>query len=270
MSDDRAASADFPLDRPSAARMYDYFLGGHHHFAIDRQAAAAAIRANPDVPLIARANRGFLRRVVTCLSAHGIEQFLDIGSGIPTVGNVHAVAQGMSPAARVVYVDHDPIAVEHSRALLREMPTVTAIQGDVRQPEQILTDPQVRQLLDWSKPIAVLLLAILHFVADDAEADHGVRVLQDAMAPGSYLAISHGTQEERPPELYQQVRQVYARSPTPLISRTRAQITHFFGGFELVPPGLVFVPAWRPEGPDDLLLDEPWRAAFFGGVGRKP
>ena len=241
MRNDRSPSGDTGFDQPSAARMYDYYLGGHHNFAVDRRAAEAAIRANPDVPLIARANRAFLRRVVTFLSAQGIDQFLDIGSGIPTVGNVHAVAHGMNPAARVVYVDHDPIAVAHSRALLQDLHTVTAIHGDIRQPEQILTDPQARQVLDWGKPIAVLL-AILHFVADDAEADHSVRVLRDALVPGSYLAISHGTQEERPPELYQQVRQVYARSPTPLISRTRTQITHFFAGFALVPPDLVFVP----------------------------
>src|SRR5919202_2722856 len=142
MRNDRSPSGDTAFDQPSAARMYDYYLGGHHHVASDRQVAEAAISANPDVPLIARANRAFLRRVVTFLSAQGIDQFLDIGSGIPTVGNVHAVAHGMNPAARVVYVDHDPIAVAHRRALLQDLHTVTAIHGDICHPEQILTDPQ--------------------------------------------------------------------------------------------------------------------------------
>jgi SAM-dependent methyltransferase len=258
------------LDRPSVARMYDFFLGGYHNFAIDRAVAEQVVAAHPDFPLIMRANRAFLRRAVTFLAAQGIDQFLDLGSGIPTVGNVHEVAQAINPDARVVYVDIDPVAVAHSRAILAGNPNVAAIQADARRPEQIVADPEVRRLLDFDRPLAVLVLAFLHFLQDDAEAEALMRGLRDALAPGSYLVISHASYDDMPADVRERLEGLYARTPTPVRSRTREQIADFFSGFELVEPGLVHVPAWRPEGPGDIWHDEPERVHGFGAVGRKP
>src|SRR3954452_21918503 len=162
--------AEVDLSRPSAARVYDYYLGGSHNLEVDRRMAREAISLWPDLPEIMQANRAFLRRAVSYLAGQGITQFLDIGSGIPTVGNVHEVAQRATPAARVVYVDIDPVAVAHSTAILGDNPGAVVIQGDVCQPERILADPQVQRLLDLQQPLVILLMALLHFVADDAVA----------------------------------------------------------------------------------------------------
>jgi hypothetical protein len=256
-------------DRPSAARMYDYFLGGHHNFEMDRRVAEQATAIWPDMPLVLRSNRAFLRRAVRFLVARGIDQFLDLGSGIPTVGNVHEVAQQANPAARVMYVDIDPVAVAQSRGLLRENSRATIIQADACQPEQILDHPEVARLLDLRRPLGVLIVALFHFVRDDAQAYGAVRTLRDAMVPGSYLALSHASDDGIPREMRDQVKQIYENTPTPVQLRSRAGIARFFDGFELVEPGLVYMPLWRPEGPDDLLLDEPERCAAYAGVGRK-
>jgi hypothetical protein len=258
------------LDKPSAARIYDYLLGGFHNFEIDRTAAEQALQVLPDVRLTAQANRAFLRRVVNFLVERGIDQFLDIGSGIPTAGNVHEVAQAGNPAARVVYVDIDPVAVSHSRSILQDNPDASVIQADARRTEQVLHHPEVRRLLDFSRPAAVLLISVLHLIADDEEAYHVVRSLRDAVAPGSYIAIAHGTYEGSPPEVSRRLREIGARTTTPTKSRSRRAIERFFDGLELVEPGLVFVPIWRPEGPDDVFLNEPERSRNLGGVARKP
>lgn len=258
-----------PQDKPGVARMYDYFLGGYHNFAIDRQAAEQVIAIYPDMPLVAQANRGFLRRAVQFLVAQGIEQLLDIGSGIPTVGNVHEVAQRANPAARVVYVDSDAVAVAHSEAILRGNAHATAIRADARRPEQILDHPEVRRLLDFRQSVAVLLAAVLHFVTDDEEAYRLVRVLREALAPGSYLAISHGTDENVPPAISAQLARLYVRTTNPARVRSRDEIERFFAGLELVEPGLVYVPLWRPTAADDLFLAQPERSVHYGGVGRK-
>jgi hypothetical protein len=260
------------LDRPSAARMYDYFLGGYHNFEVDRKAAEQAIAIWPDFPLILRANRAFLRRAVRYLVDQGVEQFLDIGSGIPTVGNVHEVAQQANPAARVVYVDNDPVAVAHSRILLQESPRATIIQADVRQPQQILQNPDVARLLDFRQPLGILIVALLHFIRDDEEARQIVHALRDAAAPGSYLVLSHASAEgvSLSPESQDRLHQVYRNTPTPVTLRSSDDIARFFEGFDVVEPGIEPIPAWRPEGPDDLFADDPKRCAIFGGVGRKP
>ncbi|MFQ5595762.1 MAG: SAM-dependent methyltransferase [Anaerolineae bacterium] len=258
------------LDKPSAARIYDFFLGGFHNFEIDRLVAKQALQIYPDARLTAIANRAFLRRVVNFLIEQGIDQFLDLGSGIPTVGNVHEVAQAANPAARVVYVDIDPIAIRHSEAILRDNPNASAIQADVRQPEQILDHEEVRRLIDFSQPTAVLLIALLHLIPDDEEAYSAVRTLRDAVVPGSYLAIAQGTDEKAPPDVAKQLEELGASTPTPNKNRSRPEIELFFEGLELVDPGLVHVPLWRPEGPDDVLLDRPERSINLGGVGRKP
>lgn len=269
METPRSLPDGISLDRPSAARMYDFYLGGHHNFEIDRQAATQAIAMWPDLPLIMQANRAFLRRAVSYLAGQGMTQFLDIGSGIPTVGNVHEVAQRVDPAARVVYVDIDPVAVAHSAAILGDNPGAVVIQGDVCQPERVLAHPQVQRLLDRQQPLVVLLMALLHFVADDAAAYHSVQVLREALVPGSYLVLSHASFEGMPDESREHER-FYARMPTPMRMRSHADIARFFDGLELLPPGLVFLPLWRPDGPDDLFLEQPERCTGYAGVGRKP
>jgi hypothetical protein len=263
-------SDDMPTDRPSVARMYDYLLGGYHNFASDRTAADAATALYPDFPRVMQANRAFLRRGVAFLVAQGIDQFLDLGSGIPTAGNVHEVVQDLNPAARVVYVDRDPVAVIQSKTLLRDNPAVTVIQADVGQPEAVLGHPDVTRLLDLHKPLAVLLVALLHFVTDDTEAHRLTRALRDVMAPGSYLVVSHATEDGVAPETVRQLTDLYTRSSTATKGRSADEIATFFTGLDMVEPGLVYTPLWRPEGPDDLFLDHPERAIAYAGVGRKP
>lgn len=263
------APTDVPLDRPSVARMYDYYLGGAHNFAVDRQAAQQAIAIYPDLPLIIRTNRAFLRRAVTFLVEQGVEHFLDIGSGIPTAGNVHEVAQEANPAARVVYVDVDPVAVAHSEVLLRDNPLAAVVRADARRPERVLAHPEVRRLLDSGRPVAVLLVALLHFVPDDAEAHGVVRALREAVPSGSYLALTHASLEQAPAQRAQ-LERLYARSSSPMRFRSRDEIARFLEGLEPVAPGLVYIPQWRPDGPDDLFAGEPERVAGYAGVGRTP
>jgi hypothetical protein len=258
------------LDKPNAARMYDYWLGGYHNFEADRIAAEKIAAIVPDVRLNSQANRAFLRRSVNFLVTQGIDQFLDIGSGIPTAGNVHEVAQAANPAARVVYVDIDPVAITHSRAILKDNPNAISILGDVGQPDRILNHVAVKNLLDFSQPLAVMLVAVLHYVTDDEQAYGAVRTLHDALAPGSYVAISHPSFEGAASDVYERAAKLYTKSTAQAGERSSAQIRQFFDGFELVEPGLVRAPLWRPEGPDDVLLDRPERYMGFVGVGRKP
>lgn len=255
---------------PSPARMYDYYLGGHHNLAVDREAAEKAVAIYPGFPLFMRANRAFLRRAVEFLVSQGIERFLDIGSGIPTVGNVHQIAQMARPTARVVYVDVDPVAVAHSTAMLRGNPTTSIIRRDMREPKTILSDPEVEALLAPGEPIGLILAFVLHFVADDEEAQRIVREFRDALPSGSYVVISHGTVEHLPAEILNQLVRLYATTSQPVRIRSRAEIERFFEGLELVEPGLVYVPLWRPEEPGDLLLDHPERSSGFAGVARVP
>ena len=259
-----------PDEAPSAARMYDFLLGGYHNFAPDRQAAEVAASIYPDFPFVMRANRAFLRRSVEFLAAQGIDQFLDLGSGIPTAGNVHEVVGQINPQGHVVYVDIDPIAVSQSAALLQDIPTATIIQADARQPAAILAHPETQRLLDFSRPLAVLMVAFLHFVTDDAEAIHLVQALRDAIPSGSYMVISHATDEGIGRETTQQLEKLYARTKDPIAPRAQEQVAAFFEGLTLVEPGIVYTPQWRPEGPDDLFLDQPERASTWAAVGYKP
>jgi len=260
---------DFLADKPNASHMYDYLLGGYHNFEIDRLAAKQVIEFYPDVRLASYACRAFLRRVVNFLVEQGIDQFLDIGSGIPTVGNVHEVAQKANPAARIVYVDIDPVAVAHSRALLKDNPNATAIRADGRWPDQILDHAEVKGLLDFSQPVGALLLLLLHAIPDDEEAYTAARTLRDGLASGSYMAISHNTYYQAPLEVVKKMEEMSARTPTPGKIRSRVEIRRFFDGLELVEPGLIHLPLWRPEGPEDVFLDQPERSLALGGVGRK-
>lgn len=268
-AEDRLVSA-LALDKPSAARMYDYYLGGSHNFAIDREAAEEVLAVYPDVALVAQANRSFLRRAVQFVVDQGVDQFLDIGSGIPTAGNVHEIAHRRNPDTRVVYVDIDPIAVQHSLAVLENIPTAMAIQCDARHPEDVLAHPEVRRLIDFDRPVAFLLVASLPFISDDSQAYALVRTLRQAMAAGSYLVVSHGTHEGAPSDAIVQTERLYSRTANPMKFRTRAQLLPFFEGLELVDPGVVHAPLWHPEGTHDLFLDQPSRSVLLVGVGRKP
>jgi hypothetical protein len=259
--------AEVPLDKPSAARIYDYMLGGYHNFECDRIAVEKILELRPHIQLAALANRAFLRRAVHFLLEQGIDQFLDIGSGIPTAGNVHELAQSGNPAAHVVYVDIDPVAVAHSRAILDENPTATAIRADLRQPETILNHPEVRELLDFDRPLGLMLVAVLHYIVDDQQAYHAVRVLSGALVPGSYMSTAHTAAEALPP--VKGTQQEILRPVATTKNRTHAEILRFFEGFSLIEPGLVYSPLWRPEGPEDVLLEEPEKSVAFVGVGRK-
>jgi SAM-dependent methyltransferase len=253
------------VEKPSAARVYDYLLGGNHNFAVDREFAHKVIELMPDGPLQAQANRAFLHRAVRYLVEVGVRQFLDIGSGIPTLGNVHEVAQRAAPDARVVYVDIDPVAVAHSRAILATNDRAIVIQEDLRQPDAIVANPQVRALLDFTQPIGVLMVAILHAIPDADDPYGIVARLRDVLAPGSYLAIAHGTDESRPEEVGA-VRGLSNQLSTPLTTRTHRDVERFFTGFDLVEPGLVWAPAWHPDAP---VEGNPELSGNYVGVGRK-
>jgi SAM-dependent methyltransferase len=269
MSNETWTPDDAAQDRPSPARVYDYLLGGFHNFEIDRLTAEKVLLITPHLRLTAQISRAFLRRAVRYLAEQGIDQYLDIGSGIPTAGNVHEVAQSANPAARIVYVDIDPIAVAHSRAILVANPRATAIREDVRAPDHILRDPEVTKLLDFGRPIAIVLATVMHYVPDDAQAYAAVRRLREAMAPGSFLVIAHGTPEMQTADREKQLAEAIQRITTTKV-RTADEILLFFEGLELVEPGLVLTPLWRPEGPDDVGLDTPELSLSLVGVGRKP
>ncbi|MGH3913723.1 MAG: SAM-dependent methyltransferase [Pseudonocardiaceae bacterium] len=255
------------LENPSPARVYDYYLGGSHNFAVDRQMARRAIELWPDLPQIMQANRAFLRRAVRYLVDQGITQFLDIGSGIPTVGNVHEVAQAASPQARVVYVDIDPVAVTHSRAILAGNPRADIVQADLCNVDAILRDPRAIRLLDMTRPIGVLMVALLHFVSDEAEPAKIITRYHEVMVPGSYLVVSHATHEGRPDQAGSHT-ELYQRTSTPMTMRSWSQIEALLDLFDLVEPGVVFLPQWRPESPADVD-ERPERFSGYAVVGRR-
>ncbi|MHA6802916.1 SAM-dependent methyltransferase [Salinifilum ghardaiensis] len=254
--------------RPNAARMYDYYLGGSANFAVDREAAEAGARVLPDAVRYARANRAFLGRAVHHLCERGVDQFLDLGSGIPTKGNVHELARQHSAAARIAYVDIEPVAVAHARRLLHGVDGVTVTQADVRDPQAVLADPGVAELLDFTRPVAVLAVAILPFVPDDAEAVAMFAGYRAACAAGSYLAVSHISQLGASAEEVANAEEVMARTPTPVSWRTADRIMPLLQGCELVRPGLVPVAQWRPDTPPSP--EEVARANSFGAVGYLP
>lgn len=258
--------------RPNASRVYDYLLGGYHNFPADRVAAEQIRAVFPGVTYSARSNRAFLRRALTLLINQGIEQILDLGSGIPTLGNVHEIAHQLNPRARVVYVDIDPVAVQHSQAILQEQPerlaTTTIILADLRNPQQILDHPETRRLLDFSRPLAVILLAVLHLVPDDGEAGQIVATLGAAAAPGSFMVISHPTNDWLSSAVSDGIEAVTGNLVMPGFFRSRHQIAPWFSGLELLSPGLVAAPAWCPDDP--IGAERPEQSFMLAGVGRKP
>ncbi|MEU4686948.1 SAM-dependent methyltransferase [Streptomyces xinghaiensis] len=257
------------LSVPSVSRIYDFYLGGSHNFEADREAARRAMEIMPGLPKIMQANRAFMRRVVRYAVGQGITQFLDIGSGIPTFGNVHEVAQAAAPEAKVVYVDNDPVAVAHSRAVLEGSESAVITAADLREPSAILSSPEARSMLDFGKPVALLLVAVLHFLTDDDEPRRVVAELRDALPPGSLMALTHASTEGGPLTSRQGVgvEGVYRQATSPLVMRSRQEVAPFFDGFEMVEPGLVSMPDWRPDTPGEQ--EDPVVYTGFAGVGRK-
>ena len=256
----------------TAARMYDYYLGGIHNFPADRAAAQQIIARFPSFPVVARANRAFLDRAVRYLTNAGIRQFLDVGSGIPTAGNVHEIAEQEAPDSRTVYVDIDPVAVAESLEILEGNEQATAIRADLRDPRGILDHPELRRLLSFDEPIGLLLAAVLHFVPDDTEAYDVVGQLVTALPSGSYLVLSAAAAESFAPsdESTKAVIDVYRQqTTTSASSRSRSQIERFFAGLEIVEPGVVWLHQWPdPQAPSEFA-DDPARSGEWAGVGRK-
>jgi hypothetical protein len=253
--------------RPNAARVYDYYLGGSHNFEADREMARRAIALWPDVPKIIRANRAFLHRAIRFMATQGVRQFVDLGSGMPTVGSVHEVARSIRPDARVVYVDIDPVVVAHARMILDGDADATVINADLVDAGAVLDHPDLRRLLDLREPIAVLMIAVLHFVPDDSSPGRIVADYRAALAPGSYLAITHATQDGQRPEQASEHRKLYARTATPMTMRSHDEIGQLLAGWDLVDPGLVRMPLWRPDSVEDLP-EHPEEFAGYGAVGR--
>lgn len=264
------APPEVDLDRPSPARIYDYMLGGSHNFACDRELANQLLSVAPEIGPTAHANRALLRRITRFLAHSGIRQFVDIGSGIPTVGNVHEIVQSIVPDARVVYVDTDPIAVAHSTAILNGVPHTAVLRADLRQPWGILESPTVQRMIDFSQPVALLLVAVLHFIPDEEGPQQAVATLREALAPGSFLAVSQNAPPDK--EITAEGHQVltrYVRTASPIGLRNREQVTAFFGDWELVEPGVVPYARWRPD-PDEEMDDDRRLMPSFAGVARKP
>lgn len=263
-----AAPVDLRTDIPHPARMYDYYLGGKDHFPADRAAAEEAVKAYPPVRDWARANRAFLGRAVRYAAEQGIDQFLDIGTGIPTAGSTNEVAREVLPQARVAYVDNDPIVLTHARALLAgERDKVTAVlDGDLRDPAAILAHPALRNALDLNRPVALLLVAVLHFVPDEEGAVEAAATLREALAPGSLLVVSHSSADFATEQQATTGTAAYRNASARLVLRPKADIARFFGDFDLLAPGLVQTPLWRPDTP----LPDRWQTiSGYAGVARK-
>ncbi|WP_230519640.1 SAM-dependent methyltransferase [Salinispora arenicola] len=275
------APAELDLSRPNAARMYDYFLGGSHNFAADRQAADAVLAVAPHVADAARANRAFLHRSVRYALQQGIRQFIDLGSGIPTVGNVHDIAHSINAKTRVLYVDVEPVAVAHARALLGVDPRVDVIQADICFPDFILDNPATQRLIDLAHPVAILFVSVLHFIPGNVNAV--VEPFRAAASPGSALVISHAASGASTNQT-EEVQRLYQRTPTPLQLRPRADVQALFGDFAMVTPqpgaasppddaALVPVSHWRPDPEDHVPAEgsstSPFLASFLAGVAMK-
>ena len=261
-----AAEIDTSVAHP--ARVYDYWLGGKDNFAADREAAERVLAVTPGLRFRVQANRAFLARAVRFLATEaGIRQFLDIGTGIPTANNTHEVAQAAAPTSRIVYVDNDPIVLAHARALLTSSPegATSYLEADLREPGTILTE--AARTLDFEQPVALMLIGVLHLVQDSEDPVwHRPSGYLAALAPGSYLAISHPASDIHPGQAEAQ-RRYNERVATPQTLRSHAQVCRFFDGLELVPPGVVYVHTWRADPGDEPA---PEVTSAHGGVARKP
>jgi hypothetical protein len=258
------------VSRPNPARIYDYLLGGSHNFAVDRETAEQVMATGRVSALPAIANRSFLGRAVRSMLASGIDQFLDLGSGIPTVGNVHEVAQRANPATRVVYVDNEPVAVAHARQLLADDPNTAMVAADLRDTETVLGHPDTVRLLDFSRPVGLLMVSVLHFVSDEDDPAGITARYCSAVPAGSQLALSHYTVDGNGPEKRELARRglaAYQRTAITVHARSRAELTKLLSGLDIAPPGIVWVPEWRPDELQPRLCDPPV-AEMYGAVAR--
>ncbi|MEV6837757.1 SAM-dependent methyltransferase [Streptomyces sp. NPDC051133] len=263
MTQDGVQPLRIDTSRPHPARIYDYLLGGTENYEADRRAADELAAAAPEVRIGVRANRAFLHRAVRYVVGHGIRQVLDIGAGLPTAPNVHEVAQESAPEVRVAYVDNDPIVAARGSALLSRSGTTSITLGDVRDPRSVLEHPGVREVIDFGRPVALCLVAVLHFVTDAERPARILAALRHALPAGSFLVLSHATGDFADRSAAQAV---YSKATAGLHLRSRAQIERFFDGFEPVEPGLTQVPFWRPDAPPPPRSGE---IGFYGGVARK-
>ncbi|MEU4247164.1 SAM-dependent methyltransferase [Amycolatopsis sp. NPDC026612] len=255
------------LSRPSAARIYDYLLGGAHNLAADRAVAHKLEAIQPQVATVARRNRAFLRRVVRYLLEQGVRQFLDLGSGIPTVGNVHEVAQEVDAGAKVVYVDYEPVAVAHSLMLLKDNPNAEALEADATNTEAVLKSEPVKELLDLSEPVGLLAITLGHYLPPEPDPRSVFAAYRDALAPGSYVALTHLTNDFavlRDPRVAETMR----KTQDHIYPRSRDEVLALFDGFELVEPGLTTSANWRPDRLAAVV--DPEEDGLYAGVGIKP
>lgn len=258
-------------ERPSTARMYDYYLGGSQHLAADRGLARDYLRVLPDMPVIARAQREVLERMVCHLARQGVEQFLDLGAGLPTARSAYELVRARVPGARIVTVDADPAAAAYALERLAKAERTGVILADLRDPAGVLGHPVLREVLDLRRPVVVLMAAVLHFVADQDDPFALVEAYRQASAPGSYVAVTHAT-DDYDPDMARRAEDVYRRADHQLRYRSRAEIAKLLSGYELLDPGLVDMTLWRPDpgqGPDPLGGDVA-RYSGYAALGRNP
>ncbi|MFE9093289.1 SAM-dependent methyltransferase [Streptomyces sp. NPDC007264] len=254
---------DIDTSRPHPARIYDYLLGGKDNYEVDQRAGDELAAVAPEVRMGLRANRAFLRRAVRHVVGSGVRQILDIGTGLPTSPNVHEIAHEVAPDVRVAYVDNDPIVKVHGDALLSRSGSTSIVLADLRDPRSIVDHPDVRRVIDFDEPVALLLVAVVHFLTDAENPDRIVATLRDALPAGSFLVLSHATDDFADRS---DAQAVYNKATATLNLRSRAEIERFFTGFQLVEPGLAQVPFWRPDGPPPAGSEE---IGFYGGVARR-
>ena len=255
------------VDKPSAARMYDYLLGGSHNFAVDREFLEKLLEIQPNAKRWAIMNRAFLRRAVLFMLEQGIRQFLDLGSGIPTVGNVHEIAQAQDSSARVVYVDNEHVAVAHGQLLLESNENAVIVQADITKPGLVLNDPLTQRLLDFTQPVGLLAITIGHYILDEQDPRGVFAAYRDALPAGSLMALTHVTNDFDRDRTESLTDEMTKNSQNKAQARTREEILELFGEFALVEPGLVTTSQWRPDLPEEV--DEPERDGLYAGVGVK-
>ncbi|RKT82277.1 S-adenosyl methyltransferase [Saccharopolyspora antimicrobica] len=258
---------EMDIVRPAAARIYDAFLGGGHNFGVERGFAERIEQALPGIGGCYQENRAFLRRTVEFLLARGVRQFLDLGSGIPTIGHLHEVARRRTRDFRVLYVDNEPLTVAHSKPLLADEPRADILQADCREPEAIFRSPEARELLDLRRPVGLLMTSVLHFIPDSDDPLGLVETYQDALVPGSHLVISHVTGTNAP-EAVRVLADFYAETSDPLHPRETSWIDKLFGDFEILPPGTTNLADWRPDPGRPTSASDRYRL-LYGGVARK-
>ncbi|GLY34796.1 hypothetical protein Amsp01_008200 [Amycolatopsis sp. NBRC 101858] len=264
---DEHAKREIDFDQPNAARVYDYLIGGKLNYAIDRMFAEKILAVRPESKELALMNRRWLRRAVRFGAEQGIRQFLDIGSGMPTVGHVHEVVQAIDPASRVVYVDNEPVAVAHSEIVLKDNENAEMVQADAEFPAAVLEHETTEMLLDLDQPVMLIMAAFVHFIPDERDPAGLIATYRDALAPGSYFALSSGTFEGQGEEV-RRAAEMYQKSGTNVVARSRDELRALLDGFEILPPGIVFTPEWRPDDPDEVG-EHPELASQLALVARK-